>query len=532
MKEEIDIIKDLADDHKSASSKSVRLDVQLLSANLPANPSVLESVLQLASDKNIRITKLADTVLRDPVITLEVLSKANTTFSTADKTGIAAVQSAVIRIGSENLVDLFLEIQSREDIDDYDVEIELESLRKLAAKAGMVAEIISSHLQKDIAEAAQTAAILSYTGQMLCCKVLERAYLEISSLKRRTALTFKLQSHFKINLQEIQIQYLKDKGLPNTLFFAYDKELKCKTSAQSSLRFITQSAIEIVEAIEDDKWDKYLSTNTLPTKSSLRLLKISDSIFSIIKEEIEEALEYNAKEKVKESIDDLSLANSEQEEDLEVTAIDYSVETPLAEPIPSNTIVLSRENLLKEIETTPKPQYTRKELSVDSQAIYGLLQYLCQEATSVTGLLKDLMSILTEQGPFTRAAIIEYSSPPQTPLIHSAVGEDFEEIRKNDKLDISDPLSPLSLLAIRIQSYNSVEKDDPCTPFGITSYAISPITSQSLNPLVLYADCGVSRPVPLEARKVFRIVAQLLNDVLPHVSERSRIKRTQNSIKE
>jgi hypothetical protein len=507
---------------------STRHDKRLLRSKLPADPSVLYAALQLASDKNIRISKLADTVLLDPVITLEVLSKANTTYSSADKAGITAVQSAVIRIGSENLAELFLELKNREEIADKDVSLEFESTRRLATRAGQVAEILSNHLQRDISETAQTAGNLAYIGQMLCCNGLGKSYLELSSLKRRNALAYRLHSTYKIDLQGLQIQYLKDKGFPGFIFFAFDKELKCKTSAQSSLRFITESAIEIVEAIEDGKWEKYLSPHTFPGKSNLRLLKISDHAFELIKEEIEEILDLEKKAK-----GDFSVPFEEIEEpSLEFTtntldSIQIESLPPEIDSIDEVKIeqIPNEPSSPNEIPVSSKKEYDRTDLSVDSQAIFGLMQYLCEEADSVSSLLKDLMAILTEQGPFNRAAIIQMLVDTSNAKIHTAIGEDFEEIDPNMNLEINDPLSPISLLATRVQSFNCEEKSDNTSPFGITSYAVSPITPLNSSPLILYADCGLSRPVPLEARKVFRMVVQLLNRAIPQVAEKAEKKR-------
>ena len=76
MSEDMSVESKELDSEEEKGSNSARYDKRLLRAALSADSSVLYSALQLASDKNIRITKLADTVLLDPIITLEVLSKA------------------------------------------------------------------------------------------------------------------------------------------------------------------------------------------------------------------------------------------------------------------------------------------------------------------------------------------------------------------------------------------------------------------------------------------------------------------------
>jgi hypothetical protein len=130
------------------------------------------------------------------------------------------------------------------------------------------------------------------------------------------------------------------------------------------------------------------------------------------------------------------------------------------------------------------------------------------------------MEIVTEKGPFSRTALIELTENRKEAYIHSAIGEDFNDLKPFQTITVSDPLSPLSTVVTKVQSFNSKTIHDNISPFGISSYAISPIKTNSLTQLVFYADCGTEKPLPLEARKVFRLAIALLNEALPKLTDK------------
>jgi HD-like signal output (HDOD) protein len=528
-------------------SPKVRLD-ELLNLKLQPDEQILETALSLASDKNVRISKLAEAVLKDPVITLEILARAN---SLSDEHGsIAAVQTGVIRIGSKQLLSMLKDLKKRvrKDIDP-DVSVEYSSLRRLSERASIVSEILSAHIQRDIIEISQTCALLSYIGPMILCQYLDREYLELSHLRKRNALAYRLQSKYNINYNAMFLRYLKDRNLPSVIFYAFDKELKCKTSAQSSLRFIVESAIELVEAFEDGKWSRYGPGGNLPPKSNIRLLKISDAQFGSIFEEIEYSLGI-AKPKIEAGETDYSRIRSKDEDssitdDKDMLAsklASFNNENNTADEVPiaslsisldddelnAPTVIVDRDELMELIsssgsavfieKTSQNLEYEKGSLSTQSQAVIEMVEFICKGAESSRSLLEELMSTITDQGPFNRAALIQINNSKESALIKSAIGEEFSQITPPVELFVEDPLSPLSTCATRVSSFNSYTNNgikDLIAPFGISSYAISPIKLNSSYTFVLYVDCGEHKPLPLEARKIFRIVVGLLNNSLP-----------------
>lgn len=543
-------------DNKSQLS-SKKIITQITSLELYPDKEILESAISLASDKNVRISKLSDMILKDPVITLEILSCANSLSN--EKASISAVQTGVIRIGSSQLIELLQNLKTRikEDLDP-DVSVEYSSLRRLGERATIVSEILSSHLQRDIIELTQTCALLSYIGPMILCHYFDREYLEVAHLRKRNALNYRMQSKYGFNYNEAYLTYLKARNLPSEIFFAFDKELKCVTSAQSSLRFIIESAIEIVEAYEDGKFIKYVPGVELPPKSALRLLKINEAQYATIYEEIEYSLgsgvankEYDVKNDMLQASPDVNfeaiIEHSESSHDeaikdnSDIEGLDqhFSIEEKVSSSFQDNSdlnknkyitegIVLRKEELMELIsssgsavfieKTSSNIELEKQKLQKESVDVIESIEFICKSAENSRSLLNELMSVITQNGPFLRAALIRINDLRNGALIEEAVGEEFSDINPPLDLVVNDYLSPLSTFCTKVRSFNSYSSSgikDIISPFGISSYAISPIRLHDETSFVFYADCGEHQPLPLEARKVFRLIVAILNKELP-----------------
>lgn len=505
----------------------------IVNLELTPDPIILNKIIDLLSDKNVRISKVSEAILKDPITTLEILFRANSGEFATEKSKVSAVHTAVVRIGSEELFKIMKSLLSRNNKLSPELVSEVNQLRTLSCRASIIAEILSTHLQRDITEIAQTCSLLSYFGLMLACETLKSSYLELSHIKKRNALNYKLLTTYGYDPNKVQLDYFQKKHLPNLIFFAFDKELKCKTTAQSSLRFIVESAMEISEAQEEDKIEKYKHFHKLPAKSSLRLLKINEQIYETIFNEIEEALGITKKTKKsdnhdEETIDNLNIDHDHNSERTERALPAYE-STPEATSSRTPTLIMDRSELVNFFTKSGSAVFIEKaaetidqektELSSSSEAIIGMLQSICENAKSAKELVHDLMEVVIEKGPFSRTAIIELTEGRKEAYIHTALGEDFDNLKQFETISVKDPLSPLSTITTKVQSFNSKLIQSDTSPFGITSYAISPIKGNSIAQLVFYADCGTEKPLPFEARKVFRLAVALLNEALPKLTQ-------------
>ncbi len=553
--------------------------------NLPAEPRILREARELAEDKDVRISILADLLAGDPVLTLELLRFANV--GTGERQAIASAPRAVIRLGSEAVIELLDELADRSELMEPSVFSAFESLRQSAVRVSAIASAMAQILSRELSESAQTAGLLSYTGHMIACIYMGEQYAELAQSQKRSTLAYRVQQLRGFDLNEVMLDYLRQRSVPESLMYAFDWELKCKTPLQSALRFIIASAVEIVEAYENDRLDRYAPGKTLPSTSSLRLLKASDQqyrrMFEAFDEyfnpkepedaEKEETQERKAQEAVEENtstipelkeaefpvapLDAVATPASEAEATVQDQS-DIEPMSPLDELLttgqvsipekpkemesyysdrsytlnrsgfdrsknkPRPTLVLGKRGFQgydADAQPTnfiePEPEEIAAEaekLSEEAQKVLGLISSLCEQSRDSQDLLLRLMNMLISEATFDRAALITLKGHRQTADIHTAIGEGFID---GAEITVRDPLSPLSLCLNQIKSFNVKNFTDDIAPFGVSSYAISPIRVSHSEPVVLYADCGEDRPLAFEARKMFRLVVGLLNRTLP-----------------
>lgn len=526
----------------------------ILGIELPAEVNILREARTLAGDKNTRITNLARTASQDPVITLELLRIANATFFSADRPAISNVQTAVVRLGSQTVVELLDSIGKRPKLEDPIVFDIFESLRSLARRTSIVSRIIAQMTHGDIAELAQTAGLLIHIGHMVACAHLREEYADEALSRRRSALVYRILQDHQFDINRVGLDYLRNHGVPHVLFYGLDRDLKCKTPSQSALRFIIESAVELVDAHHEGKWEKYAPDKPFPGKSALRLLQMNETQYEHVYETVQSYLEKPETKADDSETKDTALEEFEfEEEDYpeEITLLpeEEAPEEDFAEDISSShilreepAVVIKRGGFSREripdgptlvltekgfagYDPTAQPttflesneeeiEEEQQTLSEDAQKVLNLIDYLCRESDNCQTLLGKIMQLLISEGPFVRAALITLKTHRRSANIHTAVGEGFIE---DDEISVRDPLSPLALCLTKIKSFNAKDIEDLLAPFGVSSYAVSPIKVVHEAPVVLYADCGLSRPLPLEARKIFRLVVGLLNQTLPRL---------------
>lgn len=458
------------------------------------HPSILREVRLLAGDGDMRVPKLASLVIQDPVLTIELLKVANATYFSGDRPAIASVANAIVRLGSGAIVETLDQLAARVPPSAPGVAVQFELLRALSREVSAVSNIVATVASRDLSELAETAGLLSYVGHLVACAYFGERYTDACANRQITSLAYKLQQDFEFDVRTAQITYLRMRGIPNSILIALDRDIQCKSPSQAALRFTVQGAMELVEAAHSGKWEKYDPSHPLPGKSNLRLLKLTDHQYATIYEATSEAL--------KGAIDGPSAA------------------APSAAPAPAPQATSTETNVQAVIEkeadyvtrSTAELEEDSNTLSDGGKQIVSVIQQLCANCRSTQDLLTTVMNLLITDGPYARAALILLTKERQSAIIHTAIGQG---IQNGETLIVEDPLSPLALCLTKINSFNCQGLEDTMSPLGITSYAISPLKMKQGTPVVLYADCGYDRPLPLEARKIFRLVMGLLNRILP-----------------
>ncbi len=502
----------------------------LLSLLLPPDQQVVRQARVLAGDRNFRITKLAGLVGEDPVIVLELLRAANAAFYSSDRPAIAHVQTAVVRLGSAFLLKLFDSLEARPPITEPDIMQCFETIRTMSARISLVSRIIAQNAQPQIADIAETTGLFTNCGQMLACLHFGQTFVEEAKNRKRSALAYRFIQEYHLDINSLQLDYLRKNGVPTIIFYGLDRELKCKTTTQSALRFIVESAIEMVEAHREQRWDKYDPERELPAHSALRMLSLASyqyqQIFDIVDAYLAERSQGEAGENentAKAMSQDFPEIEEGYEEPSEPTLIlrkkgfvplarpKRKLPEPVKEPWEDNPRDF-REDLPTSISEILKVQ--EHSLRQDSLKVLKLMEGICLQSQTSQDLLARILLLLVSEGMFSRAALISLSPSRDEAEIHLAVGEGFAQ---DGVIQVTDPLSPLALSLTKIQSFNSRGIEDSLSPFGVSAYAVSPIQARHKTPVVLYADCGLLLPLPLESRKIFRVVIDLLNQTLPRL---------------
>jgi len=499
-----------------------------LGIELPPKTEILSEARARASDRNSSLQPLTNLVVQDPVTTLEFLRIANAMFFAQDRPAILTVKNAIVRLGSENLVELFDRLQNRPQFLNSACRDIFELLREQAQRVSIVARLIASSTYREIAEVVQTIGLMTNMGHMIACCYFENRYAALAEQLPRATVVYRLAHEFSFDVRSMQLAYLRMHGLPQALFYALDRELVCKTPGQATMRFIVECAQELVDAYGTPKWEKYSSRDTLPSKSSFRLLKISDFLYREV---------FNSTEAfLKEGREPGELVIPAEEEAIAETGAVRAETTALVD---EEIASLSAHGISPEDqpETQPKkksgsgglrlvtpPEYVEEPrdkppeddltLSPDCQKVVALFSELSRKCQRVEDLLTGLLQILINDAPFLRAALIVLSEDRTRAFIHTAVGDGLSS---GHLIALDDPLSPLALCLTKVKSFNSQEIQDALSPFGISSYALSPVRLTNKNPVLLYADCGLQSPITFEARKVFRRVVGMLNSRLPEL---------------
>jgi len=152
----------------------------------------------------------------------------------------------------------------------------------------------------------------------------------------------------------------------------------------------------------------------------------------------------------------------------------------------------------------------------NQRVLHALKDLANVEVESTISLIEGVLAVLTQDGPFKRASIIDFSPDSCEFTLVSQTGTEFE---MQQPVAINSPWSPIATSSTQIRSYpGEGTTTDPLSPLGSNSFAISPLKGNATQRMALYADCGQGGVVPFEARRVFRVAVGVINTVLPHIS--------------
>ena len=517
-----------------------------LGALLPADPSLLREAKRLLADDDSRVDNLAMVCLQDPIILIELLKKANALYFAGGRAPITSAKTAIVRLGSDVVKDVFDSLDDREPIEDPKVTEWFQSFRSRSRRIGIVCRIFSEALAKQLNDDCQSIGSMFSIGDMLAVHHLQEAYVELAEDQSRTSVNYKLSSVHRFDVETMGLSYLRRNGIPEVLVFAMDRDSRPRNAERAQMKLICQSAMELVDAFDNNKWEKFAPGKKLNPKSSIRMLQIGDPqylkiyertseyLFSArmleekqrqdeIKEQQVEELEESAADNELQSEIDSLLGITDEEGETEV----QEVQSPAEE---EETIIQEISEDLGEIQEqfalTPQKARTPREKRKEEEEVKSVeppqlrtkggnkfvssVSDLFEEAENSEELLTGLLQRLVD-GPFEKAALIVVSQNRKSAIVVAARGP----IGNGQRIEINDPLSPLAQCFAKVQSFSS--RANEASPFGCKSFAVAPIDADHDTPVALYADCGDNGAISFEARRIFRTVVEILNQKLPTI---------------
>lgn len=485
-----------------------------LNIKLPGKKEILLPGIELASVGDMRIPQLANLLGEDPVITLELLREANTLDRNSTKLNIINVRAAVVRLGMSSVVKVLTGIVNRPVSENQEVAARVENLRILCQEASFVAQTISSIAYRDLTEVSQMAGLFAYVGHMIACMTLKEKYLNLSKGLKQSSLAYRLQQNYSFNITTVLLEYLESHKIVPEIVHAFNKDVPCKTATQVNLRFILQSAVELVDAVHKGKWKKYHPNYNLPTKSAIRFLRINGQQYLAIHELISVYFSHLLEKKRDEQKNLHIIPEPNQHKDIEKEEELSYLDEDYLQGSSSSMLKVLEEEVNYIVQTNTDIKKNLKNLSKRSKNLIEMVEEVCQNSTNVITLLEDVMELLIHDGPYSRAALLVVGDDRKSAQVQIGFGR---KLQPGLKIFLKDPLSPLALCLTKMNSFNSSFGEDTLAPLGSSSYFVSPLKLKDKNPFVLYVDNGTKKSLSFEARKVFRAVLSLLNQKIPNL---------------
>jgi HD-like signal output (HDOD) protein len=518
--------------------------------SFPIHSSILSEASRLASKQTTKVDDLALCALQDPILVLELLKLANGTFFSAGRPPLTTVSGAIIRLGEDEMLNVLKSLMDRPKFTDPEVSRIFEKHRGRSRRAGILARMLSETVAKSLSEECHTAGLFMFLGELLATAHLGETYVKLYESNNPATVLCRLAQDHRFDVETMGLSYLQKSGIPASLLFAISREGKPNTPDRAPMKPICFAAAEMVDAFDQNKWEKLSPGKQLAPKSALRFLRLSDTQYMRLYERASEYLFQDKLMQERLSVEDLGRSNSvSRDEDFDfviqtadsdsVTAATPSLENDLlslldpAESIeeaptsaPPSTGTISAKTLSDSYNIrrdapaksaarndNPMPLVAPPPLRTSAgNAFVSNVTEQLDKASSSEEVLCSILSILTDSGPFEKSALIVVSKDRKNAIVVAARGP---SITCGQTLTLTDPLSPLAQCFSKVQSFGNKSSGE--SPWGSKAFALSPVDADHETPVALYADCGNDGSLTFEARRIFRAVVDILNQKLPTI---------------
>jgi HD-like signal output (HDOD) protein len=506
-----------------------------MSIIFPPDRLVWAEARKMAVERNARVDDLAACAAQDPIIVIELLKTANAMYYSGGRQPITTTKTAIVRLGSDVVLETLDKMQERGDIGDENVAHWLEVHRSRGRRTSIVARMIAEVVAKTLADECQVAGLLSTVGDLLAVAHLGEHYVKLAEEHSRSGVLYRLVQDYRFNVETLGTSYLTRQGIPQLILAAIDRDSAIKAQDKVVMKPVVSSAQEMVEAFDMNRWEKLAPGRSFPPKSALRLLQVSEVQYVKLYERASQYLFQSRADEEKKKHATLGMAFESSEVEVP-TSPPPTLEEKSAEPASDTNLENELQSLMnnrneEEIEDlfslNSAPKKNKKKFRPPPRAVQPSqptgeikLKKAAEMVTSMTEvletaqtseeLLSSLLKELVDRGPFEKTALIVVSKDRKNAIVVAARGPN---VQTGQRIAIDNPLSPLSQNFSKVQSFGRASSEH--SPFGSSTFALAPIDADHDTPVALYADCGNGGSINFEARRIFRTVVDLLNQKLP-----------------
>jgi HD-like signal output (HDOD) protein len=256
---------------------------------------IRERVVEKIAEINKRIELAGDIAVRDPVLVLELLRASNVMAVADGKAPLTNVNTALVRLGTEGTQSFLDELAGRPALSTPELSTYFEKVRSDCSHIGGLAGNIADVLARNLRDDAVSIGDLMNIGELVCIQFLEQGYVDAADGNSRAKLLYRLEKDHGIDVEKLGVNYLKRCGMPEPVLSIIDREAKPRMPARQILKPVCATAVELYYAAIDGKLDKYRPGETLPLKSTLRMMQLKDAQHKAIFEKVSE---YVIKEKL------------------------------------------------------------------------------------------------------------------------------------------------------------------------------------------------------------------------------------------
>lgn len=460
---------------------------------IPHDRRLASLVKKSALEATLRVDDLVSIILADPTLTLHILRSANSIKASADKRPTASLKTAIIRLGSHAIINLISDLEEQVYPNLQTIHPTLKQLKKRAVITAQISELLAIETNQRFPEECLITGLLYNISELLELAKLGDVYTKLASSNGRAQLMYLLHVNHDFDIEEASFDLLQGCGIPSSITSALSITSQ-NQGAPNSIRPIVLTAIEFIDAFQEQRLSRFAPGRPPPARSAVRMLSLSAARYEKLFGQIVELLH-----------------RSEAEDTQSVTAPE---EPPVPES-PKSKIRDSEETSPVAVTAPPlkssHAEGRRNEPEKDQVPPRKVLSEAKTPAQIVNArgwqhLYRLVLDKLCRADQFFRAAILVKGGESLTitfdppggvvtglPLFIASSPE-LETFLKPG-VEVSSPLNP--------SHQNS--------PFGGIAYGIGNCAEASFPQVFLYADCGSARSLPPGAERLFHEGLALLS---------------------